>query len=409
MFIVSMATLMRSYLAIKLFFLALFLLAFLVSLYLGKARVLICPRLVRFYLCTGLAGLAWAFVGVLDPANYRQGVLDALKLYVVWSAAFCVLFTLLRSMPSLRVLHAAMVMAGILIPIINLAALYGHLGGTSLIPESVQEELNMEVGYGRGYFQFSSNNIISMFLIAPYLLSLQFRADAGKSNSLSTKLALALSLIFVVVSGRRALWIVVALTPSVVLLLSRLTGGGLVKGRSILLASAIAVAVGLSTLFIVPEGTLDSMAASSVKEAFSPDDVRTMQESHLIAAFLKSPVLGAGFGAHAAGYIGSDEWQSGYELTYFQMLLNLGIVGIAFVGALFSLYFGLVVRVFRQFKDGSAIPFGLLIAFFSLVAGAYSNPYLGGFDSLFFVGLLPFLSTFQHGFEQPKLAAGVAL
>lgn len=409
-FIASMVTLMRSYFAIKLFSLMLFLLAFLVSLYMRKVRIAVHPRLVWFYLLTGVVGLAWGFAGVLHSANYRQGAFDALKLYVVWSAAFFCLYTILRSLPSLRVLHAAIVVAGILIPLINLVALYGQLSGASLIPDGVQEELNVEVGFGRGYFQFSSNNIISMFLIAPYLLALQFRKDSGRSNSLLTKLALSLSLLFVAVSGRRALWIVVALTPCAVLLLSRLTNSqGSLKWRGILFASAIAVIVGLGTLFILPEGSLETASLSSLKEAFSSDDVRTIQKSHLIDAFLQSPVLGSGFGGHVSGYIGSEDWQSSYELTYYQMLFNLGIVGTALIVALFSLYFSSVIKLFRQFKDGSAVPFGLLIAFCSLLAGAYSNPYLGGFDSLFFAGLLPYLATFEHGFDRPKAVAGVAL
>jgi hypothetical protein len=414
MLIVSMATLVRSYLAIKLVFLALFLLAFMVSLALRRTRIIVYRRLVWFYLWIGLAGVVWAIVGLLHPANYVQGVFDSLKLYVVWSAAFVVLYTLLRAGLTLQPMHTAMVTAGILIPVINLVGLYDQLTGGGLISEGIRQELEMGIGFGDGYIQFSSVNISAMFFIAPYLLSLQFRADAGKSNSLLTKLALVLSLVLVVVSGRRALWIVVALTPCTILLLSILTGSsGLIKagGRRVLLACAVAGVVGLGTLLIIPEGALDGEYTGSInrlKQAFSSDDERTIQKPYLLNAFMKSPVLGSGFGGYA-GYIRSDERPWSYELTYYQMLFNLGTVGVTVLGTLFGVYIAAVVRLFRQFKDGSAIPFGLLIAFFSLLLGVYSNPYFSGFDSLFFVGLLPYLSTFQHGFGRPTLAAGVAL
>lgn len=414
MFIASMATLMRSFLGIKLVFLALFLLAFLVSVYLRRTRIVVYPRLVWFYLWIGLAGLVWAFVGLLHPGNYLQGNLDALKLYVVWSAAFVVLYTLLRAAPSLDIMHKAMVIAGILVPLVNFVALYDQLAGLGLISEGIRQELNMEVGLGDGYLQFNGVNIIAMLVIAPYLLSLQFRADAGKSNSKLTKLALVLSLILVALSGRRALWIVVAMTPCAILLLSGLTGSySLIKagGRRVLLACAVAGVVGMGTILIIPEGALDGESVGSItrlKQAFSSEDERTIQKPFLINAFMKSPFLGSGFGA-TAGYLRSDERPWSYELTYYQMLFNLGTVGMTVLGTLFAVYIGAVVRLLRQFREGSAIPFGLLIAFFSLLAGAFSNPYFGGFDSLFFVGLLPFLSTFQHGFAQPRLAAGVAL
>src|SRR5260370_17389633 len=117
-------------------------------------------------------------------------------------------------------MHTAVVMAGILVPFINFVAPYDPLNGGGLISEGIRQELNLEIGFGDGYIQISSENIIAMFVIVPYLLSLQFRADSGKSNSLLTKLALALSLVFVVVSGRRALWLFFALTPFPILLLS---------------------------------------------------------------------------------------------------------------------------------------------------------------------------------------------
>jgi hypothetical protein len=408
--IVSMATLVRTYMVIKLFFLVVFLLAFLVNAYLRRARIEVYPRLISFYCWIGLAGLVWAFVGLLHYRNYIDGALDALRLYVMWSVAFVVLFTFLRATSSLDIMHKAIVMAGIVIPAINLVGLYDQFNGGGIISEGIWEEMEMEVGLGNGYLQFNSINISTMFVIAPYLLSLQLRSDAGKSNSLLTKLALVLSLVLVVLSGRRALWIVVALTPCTVLLMSRLTDSyGLIKrgGKRVLLASAVAGVVGLGAVLIIPEGALDGEymgAINRLKQAFSPDDERTIQKPYLIDAFKESPVFGSGFGA-TASYIRSDVRPWRYELTYYQMLFNLGIVGVALLITLFSIYFLFVVRLLRQFKNRSVIPFALLIGFCSLVVGAYSDPYFGGFDTLFFAGLLPYLSTFQQGFDRPQLAA----
>lgn len=406
--IVSMATLVRSYLAIKLFFIALFLLAYLVKVCLRKTTIVVYPRLVWFYLWIGLAGVVWAFVGVLHYRNYIDGVFDAIRLYVVWSVAFVLLFTLLRAASSLDIIHKAMVIAGIVIPVINLVALYDQLNGGGLISEGIRQELDMEVGFGDGYLQFNSINISTMFLIAPYLLSLQFRADAGKSNSLLTKLALVLSLVLVMLSGRRALWIVVALTPCSILLLSYLTGSSsLIKagGKRVLLACAIAGVVGLGTILIVPEGAPGEEYMGSVthlKQSFSSEDERTIQKPYLMDAFMESPVFGSGFGA-TARYVRSDIRPWRYELTYYQMLFNLGIVGVTVLGVLFSLYFATVIRLLREFKHGSTVPFALLVAYCSFFIGAYSDPYFGGFDSLFFVGLLPYVSTFKRGFDQPGL------
>lgn len=411
MMIASMATLVQSYLAIKLFFLALFLVTSMVNIAFGRTRFIVRRELVFFYLCIGEAGVVWAFVGLLHHGNYDRGVLEALRLYVLWSAAFVVLYTLLRAGPSLRIFHTTIVTAGILIPLINFVGLYDQFSDTRLISEGIRQHLDMRIGFGNGYIQITSRNIDLMFLIVPYLLSLQFRADAARSNSMVAKLALALSLVLVVVSGRRGLWIVVALTPCTILLLSKLTGSyGLMKvgGRRFLLACAAAGVVGLSSLLILPQSAVDVGSISHFQQAFSSEDERTIQKPYLVEGFMNSPVFGSGFGAYA-GYARSDERPWTYELTYYQMLFNLGIVGVTALGVLFSVYFVRVARLLRQFKHGSAVPFALLIAYCSFVVGAYSDPYFGSFDLLFFVGLLPYLSTFQSGFDRPQSARRVAL
>jgi len=180
-----------------------------VNIAFGRTLFVVRRRLVFFYLCIGEAGVVWAFVGLLHHGNYDQGVLEALRLYVLWSSAFVVLYTLLRAEPSVRIFHTAIVTAGILIPLINFVGVFDQFRDMGLISEGVRQQLNMRIGFGDGYMQITSHNIDVMFLIAPYLLSLQFRADNGKSNSMLTKVALALSLILGAVSCRRGLWIVV--------------------------------------------------------------------------------------------------------------------------------------------------------------------------------------------------------
>lgn len=409
-FLASMATLVRSYLTVKLFFLALFLLAFIFTLALKKAEVVVYLRLVWFYVWIGFAGLMWAIIGLLHPDNYVQGVFDALRLYVVWSAAFVVIYTILRAGPSLKSMHTAMVVAGILIPFVNLVALYDQISGSGLLSENIRQELMLEIGFGNGYFQFNSVNISAMFLVAPYLLSLQFRTDAGNSNSALTKLSLVLSLSLVVLSGRRALWIVVALTPLTILLLSSFVGThDMLKtgGKRVLIAFAAAGIVGLGAILIRTESGSDIGSINRLMQAFSSEDERTIQRPYLIDGFLEAPLFGSGFGGYA-GYQRNELKPWTYELTYQTLLFNMGIVGTACLVALFSWYLASVLRLLRRFKDGSAVPFALLVAFFSLLGGAYSNPYFAGFDTLFFAGLLPFLATFQQGFDQTTPTARVS-
>ena len=407
MFMVSMAAFVQSFVVIKLFFLTLFLLTSIVDLVRGKA-VLVYPRLVWFYLTMAVAGVIWAMVGLLHSGNFRVGVVDAFRVYAVWSVAFLVLYSLLRSKPSLGLFHTSMIWAGIVICVINFVGLYGQISGLSLIPQDILDQLELRVGLNDGYIQITSANIGVLFLVVPYLLSLQFRGDAGRANSSLAKLSLVLCLILTAVSGRRALWLVVAFTPFTILLLSLLTDGrdrlG-ARGRRMLVAYCAAGALGLATVSVRSASLQELGFVRYLAYAFSPQDERSRQQDYLLDGFSKSPAFGSGFGAYA-GYLRNDERPWTYELTYHQMLFNIGIVGVAVLGSLFGFYLILVIRLLRKVREGSAIPFGLLVAVFSLLLGAYTNPYVRSFDSLFFVGLLPYLSTFQRGFAEAADLSG---
>src|SRR4029077_4752034 len=119
----------------------------LASVFLKRTPIVLYPRLAWFYLWIGVAGLLWAFIGLIHSATYIQGVFDSLRLYVVWSAAFVILYTILRAGASLSAFHTAIVLAGILIPVINLVGLYDQFNGGGIISDAMRKELDLEVGF----------------------------------------------------------------------------------------------------------------------------------------------------------------------------------------------------------------------------------------------------------------------
>jgi hypothetical protein len=400
MFVISTATLVQSYFVVKLLFLAVFFLAAVVDV-VRERQVVVYPRLVVFYVALSVMGITWAIVGLLHPGNYVVGAYDALRLYGLWSVVFLAVFSLLRAQPSLRWLHNAMVWSGILISVINLVALADQIAGWGLISEGVRDQMELRVGIHDGYIQITSNNIGALFVVVPYLLALTFRADAGKLNSALAKVSLALCLVVVAVSGRRALWLVVALAPWVILALAIVTksqGAIGARAKRFALTYTVAAAAVLGVILVRPATIRELGYVSRLETAFSAEDERTIQKPYLIDSFKEWPTLGSGFGAYA-GYVRNEERPWTYELTYHQALFNLGIVGLALLGGLIALYFTFAIRTMRECTDGFAIPFAVLAGYCGLLLGAYSNPYLRSFDYLFFAGLLPFLSTFRRGFD----------
>lgn len=400
LFIASMAALIQSFVLVKLSLLSLFLLASL-ALMIRRGTLLQHRRLIAFYLAIAILGTIWAVVGMFRGANHVTGILDAVRLYVVWSMAFLLLYTLLRATRSggLRELHLALVVAGIVISLINLFGLLDMLLGLGVVTEAVRKELDMYIGIHTGYVQITSQNIGALFLIVPYLVALQFRTDAAPMNTRLARLSLLLCLLLTALSGRRALWLTVALTPAIVFAMSIMTGGfGFIGrwSRRALLAYGVAGAVATALLFAPADVPVPGYMVH-LRSAFSAQDERVVQRPSLMRGFSEASFVGTGFGA-AASYVRTPERPWRYELTYHQMLFNLGLTGFALLAGLFCWYLVLDVLALRSGRGVTNVPFALLVAVSSLLMGAVSNPYTGSFDFLFFVGLLPFLSTFPHGY-----------
>lgn len=395
----TLAVCVQAFLLVKLAAVACFLFVCVVRVASGRVIPLY-PRLLWFYGVIALAGIAWSLVGLLYPGTFTGGVFDALRLYCLWSAAFLLLFSLMRSETSLDVVHRSFVLAGIVISAVNLYGLADQFWSLGLIPDSVRRELELFIGINDGYIQITSINIGMLFLIVPYLLVIHMRSDARRWTTRAATLSLFVSLVLVAASGRRALVLVVALTPALVLLTAWLSSSmPLLRPMSrrfciAYCAGIVAVGAGASAL---PASLQDSGYVYRLKSAFSSQDERSIQKGYLVDGFVEAPVLGSGFGAYA-GYLRSAERPWTYELTYHKMLFNLGLVGMALVGGVHAAYVGFVVLLLRRFRAGSASAFGLLVGLLALLLGAWSNPYLGSFDYLFFLGLLPYLTTFTQGF-----------
>ncbi len=405
--ITTFAVFVQAYLPVKIAAVSLFVGACAVRFTLGRS-IRVPLRLLGFYVLVATAGVAWGMIGLLHRGNFTEGVFDALRLYGLWSAVFVVLFALLRTEASADVVHRALVLSGILISLVNLFGVADQFFSWSVIPESVRMQMELYVGINEGYVQINSVNIGVLFVIVPYLLTLRLRQDAQRWDTIPARFALGLTLVLTVVSGRRALMLVVALVPFVLLLVARVTSSLPLlsqRGRRLLFAYCVGAVGVLAAASSLPESIHSSGFVYRLQSAFSSQDERSIQKGYLLDAFAERPLLGSGFGAFA-GYLRSYERPWTYELTYHRMLFNLGLVGTAVVAGIHLMYFGLVASVLRRFPAGSASAFSLIVALVALLIGAWSNPYLGSFDFLFFLGLLPYLSTFTDGFAAGRPEAG---
>lgn len=386
----AMLVLPRSYAALKL--MALLALVFWCLPILFSPLRVFSANVARFYLSVATLGAVWAVVGLLNGAAV-VGVMDSVRLYVFWSVAYFVLITLIPLAGGLRTMHRAIVLAGIAIPVINLAGLADVVLDAGLIPLAVREELYLFASFHEGYVRITSHNIGSLFFVVGYLVTLQVcAAPAGISRRWAT-VALFLSVMMVMLSGRRALWLGTALTPFVVLFAAATTGSLAQTRHWGRLVAFACLALALPMTWAAAAGFDLSMAQDFARAAFDADDERAMQAPYLLQGFVDHLFLGSGFGVEA-GYERSSESPWLYELTFHQLLFNFGLVGVSCLIVLTARYFMLARRFIGSQDVQSALGLALLSGFLCFLGGAYTNPYLGSFDFLLVIAVLPLLSAY---------------
>jgi O-antigen ligase len=278
---------------------------------------------------------------------------------------------------------------------INIVGVVDHVAQTGILSFDLRKELDLFVGFHEGYIQITSHNIGSLFFIAAYLyVYLVSNTSRPKKTQFGVYAALILCLITAALSGRRALWIVLLLVPVVDYIMSILcavtnqTKSGKMLGLYILLMLV------LMYLLLISSFSQNEIM-EHVGNAFSNEDERSIQFGYLLASFLEYPILGSGFGGYA-GYTRSLDSPWLYELTYLQILFNFGIVGVLLIVIVFLIYFYMVVVNLRDRSVGRGYRAALFIGCVSLLIGAYSNPYLGSFDFLFVVGMIPYVAQFNN-------------
>jgi hypothetical protein len=407
LFLCAVMSFPRSFLVAKLVCLSVFMLIHLIDYrWIGDFRINF--RIFIFYACVAIGGMLWSFVGLVNSGE-PQGAMEALRLYVAWSMAYFLILTLLRNGDGLKCLHSAIVLAGLLIAAVNIVGILDVLTGSRLFSQSVQRDLSLNVGFHDGYVQITSHNIGSLLFITPYLIAIQFCGNTKELNGRLTKWSLAACLLIAVLSGRRALWLALVMTPLIIASVAVLSGSlRMIRptAQKLIVFMGCGVAFALILLMTLNSQPADSGNATleHLKSAFSATDQRTIQARYLISAFLDQPILGSGFGAYA-GYVRSLDRPWLYEHTYAQLLFNVGLVGMVYWFVLSGVYFFLASRVIRENINHSGQPLCLIVGVVWIVIGAYSNPYLASFDFLIFIAMLPYVASLN----EPRAIRPVAL
>jgi hypothetical protein len=337
----------------------------------------------------GLAAMSAAFVAYGFAAG-APGAADQGQVYVIFPLVYTVLVAGATGERALRGIHWTVIVgvlaAGVYALLYVLAQL-GVLPQAAFIATLSQEAA---IGFNRGYVEFNLYFLNSLPFMIPYVLAALF-APVGptRERPLGRTVVWAAAGVGIAVatlSGRRALWVVIAIAPLFLALFYLALGGTTpalrrAVARALLGSLAAVVAVGL-VLRVLYQFDIASIL-SALGRGF--DYPRREQLAALLDGWLTQPWLGHGLGSYTPVSVRSDTMPWAYELYFAGLLYQVGVVGMAAYAAGIAWIVWAGVRVLRRGGTDVAHMYPALVGLSCFLIATGTNPYLARFDGLWTV------------------------
>jgi hypothetical protein len=340
-------------------------------------------------------GSAFIFLGFLNDA---PGALRMSTVYVLWPLVFTVFIAGASKEKILRGLLVILVSTTIVIGLYGLSFIL-HAAGW--LPDSlyIPFDQGQQIGFYQGYIEFILHSVSSLFFLVPYVIAALMTWPRGQSMPVSRLwlwIAFGFGMLLVLLSARRVLLGVVALSPAIALCTQQFLPTSMRWVRTALgvrsfVYGAIFLAGLLIYLSVVYEFNMLSLAKTfAVGWDFSAEQSaleRREQFFPLLQGWAERPFFGAGHGASAEGAIRSHEMPWAYELTYLALLFHTGIVGfIAYAAGVCWIYW-MSLKMIRLGNRLSLYMIPLVVGCTSFLIGNATNPYLEKYDYIWVIFL----------------------
>jgi O-antigen ligase len=254
-------------------------------------------------------------------------------------------------------------------------------------------------GFGifEGTLEYNLYNMATIIFGFPFLLALIFLPkDLSIVNKFWNYLALfalMLALITLLISGRRAFWVISLASPLIIFAIFRISG----LANSIKIKQLFFVFVLMTTIFLIGSMVFKLNFESIIYDVLAGFDfsdssnlsasIRAEQFYALLHGWMDHPLLGSGHGAAALGSIQRDERAWAYELSYLALLFQIGLIGFLIYFSALLWTFIKSVRIVRTNPKSAAMILPLLSGLSCFLIANATNPYLAKFDYLWTIFL----------------------
>lgn len=351
-----------------------------------KLRIRITKCVLLWFFVFIASGLFFTTISVFyenqQPTSY-------FKVYVIEPCIYLLLISLLDEE---KTIYIYQVLENILLFVLLYNIVFS-LSLNGLLPEILSKHMPyVKANRGGvsipGIIKITSQNVSWFFFLLPC-----FTCKFFTSRKMNMKLLIILiaGLLNVILILRTALILGIIITPIVILTGAILTNTKL-NGKNIILLLSI---ISISGIIIFSFSKINIRAVwEKVVFSFSNktyinqygigDDggsIRYSQLKDLIQTWLYKPLLGWGDGA-AASHITRNEIVGAYELTYFAMLMQRGIIGMGmFILQIAWIYFRSIKIISHSAEYGNIL-LCILVGYTVFLLANMTNPYFQSFDRI---------------------------
>ncbi len=329
------------------------------------------------------------------------GASKAAFVYVVWPLIYVFWIAGLAQQRLLLAVHHTAVVATLFIAIYGCLYLLTQL---NILPETrLVSSLSLgweseAFGSHEGYTQMQFAGLNSLPFLVPYVMASIATQVPSAGRRLFRQIciwtACILGWIVVLAGGRRALFLVMFLTPLLVLFFrsfqpkteKRLNRRSLITLSGLFVIGVVVVFAGLSSIYQFDLSNVwDRFVTGFDLSSQTIDEGAIARHEQLLAllrGWLEDPLLGAGHGASAYGSIRSDTMPWAYELSYLAILFQTGLVGFAAytVGVVWIFYRG--IKIIGEGGQLGRMMIPMLVGCAAFLIANATNPYLTRFDGL---------------------------
>lgn len=313
--------------------------------------------------------LLFLFPFLVGMLNYPETCLMEAKIFV-----FMGLYSiLLRYKWDVDIVNKFLIATSYLVNIYLLIAIFLFFIGINIDFSFLPESNFVVTGES---FGFSSSVLQSLAFYLTFNGALLI-----KNKSLYSAIPFMLGVINVILSQRRAFFII----PAIILFICYIKYSKAIKNLPIIILLSFVVIYGISIFasFFTDMSSIDYILYNIELLGYDEgsDGERIIQFNALWSMFEEKPIIGHGLGAYSPICIRDDEMPFSYELSLFALLIKFGLPIFLFV---ITVYFRKIVQLIK----GNELLIPMAMGSLSLFFANMTNPYVNVSTVLFLI--LPF-------------------